>query len=255
MKRRTRLIAAVCGLLIIVGSVFFVVQQGSVDNRQVTNDASNTNNKAVQPSFDKKQYSLDDPASQWVVVNKRRPLQPVDYAPPLAAPAVPLRLSAGSLEMQLSTQIIPAVEQLFAAAKQDGLSLMVASGYRSYQTQVAVYGNEVKRNGQQTADRQSARPGHSEHQTGLALDVEPTTRQCEVAVCFGDLPEGKWIAQNAHKFGFIIRYSQPHEATTGYTYEPWHIRYVGKSLAAELRKQGNPPLERFFELSAAPDYQ
>lgn len=258
MNRRQRLIIAICGLLIIViGGMVFATRQQAGDGSQgaTSNNTSSQSDQSKLLSFDKKQYSLDDPASQWVIVNKQRPLQPIDYAPTVATPAVALRLSAATPEMQLSTQIIPAVEKLFADAKQDGLSLMLASGYRSYKDQVTVYGNEVSRNGQQAADRESARPGHSEHQTGLALDVEPASRQCEVTACFGDLPEGKWLALNAHKYGFIIRYSQPNESITGYAYEPWHIRYVGNELADEIQRQGNPPLETFFGLDAAPGYR
>jgi zinc D-Ala-D-Ala carboxypeptidase len=207
------------------------------------------------PSFDKHRLSLSAPDSPWVIANKRRPLSPVEFVPQLATPAVPLRLSSGSPEMQLSVQAIPALEQLFAAAKADGLDLMLASGYRSYGQQIAVYDSEVRRFGQDQADRESARPGHSEHQTGLAADVEPASRKCEIIACFGDLPEGKWVAANAHRFGFIIRYAQGSEPVTGYTYEPWHLRFVGKELATELYEQGNPPLETFFDLAAAPDYQ
>jgi D-alanyl-D-alanine carboxypeptidase len=109
--------------------------------------------------------------------------------------------------------------------------------------------------GKAVADSQSARPGYSEHQTGLAVDVEPTSRKCEVEACFGDTPEGKWVAANAHKFGFIIRYPKNMQSVTGYIYEPWHIRYVGKELAGEMHKQNIATLEQFFGLEAAPDYQ
>ena len=206
------------------------------------------------PVFNKKQYSLDDPASQWVIANKRRPLQPVDYVPPLATPNVPLRLAAGVPEMSVSSQIVPSLEAMFDAARQAGVELMLASGYRSYSTQVAVYNNEVATYGQAAADTQSARPGHSEHQTGLALDIEPVSRQCEIQDCFGDLPEGKWLAANAYKYGFVMRYMPNSEAVTGYRYEAWHYRYVGSELAAELQRLGNPPLETFFGTGPAPGY-
>lgn len=218
---------------------------------------SGDRNQTTSPRFNKTQQSLNDPASPWVIVNKRRPLSPATYAPPLATPNVPLRLQGDggdNPEMQVSTQIVSAMERLFAAAKTDGLDLMLASGYRSYQQQVIVYNAEVKQNGQAAADRESARPGHSEHQTGLAIDVEPASRQCEVQVCFGELPEGKWVAAHAHEHGFIIRYANGSEPVTGYSYEPWHLRYVGKELATEVHRQGNPPLETFFGLGAAPDY-
>lgn len=210
--------------------------------------------KQEQPSFDKKKYSLSDPTSLWVIANKHRPLEPRDYAPELAAPGVSLRLSASDPEMQVAKPVAPALKELFAGAKTAGLNLIVASAYRSYATQVSVYGAEVQNNGQQAADRESARPGYSEHQTGLAVDVGAASRQCEVEQCFGDMPEGKWIAANAYKYGFVLRYSQGNESTTGYTYEPWHLRYVGNELAEQVHKDGNPPLETFFGLGPAPNY-
>lgn len=206
-------------------------------------------------AFDKRQQSLDNPASPWIIANKRRPLNPLQYVPPLAAPDMKLRLNARTPEMQVSTQALADLERLAMAAEAAGRPLMLASGYRSYQSQVAVYNNEVKRYGQTQADRQSARPGHSEHQTGLAIDLAPASGQCMIEECFGELPEGKWLIAHAHEYGFIIRYPQGKEAVTGYLYEPWHLRYVGRELAAELHKQGNPTLEEFFGLPAAPTYQ
>jgi D-alanyl-D-alanine carboxypeptidase len=261
MINRKRVAAAIAVVLLLAAGVSWLVSRPHTDGTKPsasTSKAPSPQAPATTPppaAFDKNQFSKDTPDSPWLVVDKHRPLSPKDYAPALATPNVPLRLNASTPEMQLSAAIVPAVEALFGAAKQEGLPLMVASGYRSYQEQITVYNNEVKNYGQQTADRESARPGFSEHQTGMALDVEPASRQCEVAACFGDLPEGKWLAANAYKYGFVIRYTQGSEAVTGYTYEPWHIRYVGKPLANELHQQGNPPLETFFSLGAAPDYQ
>jgi D-alanyl-D-alanine carboxypeptidase len=260
MKRHHRLVLGLSLLAaIVVLAVVFVVKTHHVSAPSSSSASSSSDSKdssaSSTPSFDKKLYSLDDPTSLWVIVNKQRSLSPATYAPQLGTPAVGLRLSASTPEMQLSTKIIPAVEELFAAAKSDGLDLIVASGYRSYNEQVTVYGNEVTNYGQQTADRESARPGFSEHQTGLALDVGAASRACEVEACFGDMAEGKWIAANAYKYGFVVRYGSTTEAVTGYTYEPWHIRYVGKDLSDELHTQGDPPLETFFGLSAAPDYR
>lgn len=220
------------------------------------NPAHNGKTPNQVQAFDKKQHSLDDPASPWVVVNKKRRLAPVDYAPAdLAAPRVPLRLSAGAEEMQLRREAATALEEMFAAAKKDGLELMVSSAFRSYNFQKGLYNRYVSQQGQAVADTQSARPGHSEHQTGWAVDVEPASRKCEVEECFADTPEGMWVAQHAHEFGFIVRYGKDQQAVTGYIYEPWHLRYVGKPLAEELFKKGNPTLEEFFSLAAAPDYR
>jgi len=131
---------------------------------------------------------------------------------------------------------------------------MVSSAYRSYSYQVSLYGKYVRDQGQSVADTQSARPGYSEHQTGLAVDVEPYDQQCDVEQCFADLPAGKWIAANAYKYGFIIRYTKDKTHVTGYEYEPWHVRYVGVELATEMHNQHIETLEEFFGLPAAPDY-
>ena len=206
--------------------------------------------------FNKQRLSLTDPSSLWVIANKHRPLQPKTYTPSdLVVPDVPLRLTAKDDEMKLRREAAGALRALFAEAEQKGLKLMVSSAYRSYSFQTGLYNRYVQQQGQATADTQSARPGFSEHQTGLAVDVEPASRTCEVEACFGDTPEGQWVAANAYKYGFIIRYQEGEQDTTGYVYEPWHLRYVGQDLSQELYQQGNPTLEDFFGLEPASDYQ
>lgn len=206
------------------------------------------------PAFDKRQYSLSQPTSIWVVVNKQRPLNPADYVPPdLTVPDVPLRVP-GNDSMQLRQPAAQALEMMFAAAKSVGLPLMLSSGYRSYSYQVGLYGGYVKSMGQAGADAISARPGYSEHQTGLAADIEPLDEKCDVSVCFANLPAGKWLAANAYKYGFIMRYPADKVKITGYDYEPWHFRYVGVSLSTELHKLHIETLEEFFGLPAAPNY-
>lgn len=203
--------------------------------------------------FNKSQYSINDPASIWLVVNKGRVL-PSDYVPAnLVAPNVALRLATNNPEMTVRKDTAIAMEKLFAAATNDDQHLMLASGYRSYTDQVSVYNAEVQNNGQAVADSESARPGHSEHQTGLAADLEPASRSCEVMACFGDTPEGRWLATNAYKYGFIIRYQKDKISLTGYNYEPWHIRFIGADLASEINKTSQT-LEQFFNLSASTDY-
>lgn len=107
--------------------------------------------------------------------------------------------------------------------------LYVRSAYRSYDEQADVYAYWVALLGQEQADLISARPGHSEHQLGLAVDVAGPS--CDGWDCFGDTPEGRWVAANAHRYGFIIRYPEGGTPVTGYAYEPWHLRYVGPRAA------------------------
>ncbi len=138
---------------------------------------------------------------------------------------------------------------LFSDAKAAGYALKVASGYRSFADQRYIYNGYVAGSGQEAADRFSARPGHSEHQSGLAFDVNhPDSNQ--LLTSFGDSPVGQWIAENAHRYGFIIRYPADKESVTGYMYEPWHLRYVGTDLAAALRESGLC-LEEYFGIPSA----
>lgn len=206
-----------------------------------------------QPSFNKQQYSLNDPTSLWAVINKGRVL-PANYVPAdLVVTNLAVRPNVTSDEKHLRAGAASALISLFDGAKASGYNLMIASAYRSYATQTSVYNNFVASQGQASADASSARPGHSEHQTGLAVDIEPASRSCEVEQCFADLPEGEWLAANAYKYGFVIRYQKDKQNLTGYEYEPWHIRYLGTALAAQLNKSGQT-LEQFFGLPTYPDY-
>lgn len=205
-------------------------------------------------SLNKSQYSLTDPTSIWVIVNKQHPLQPLTYAPSdLVVPNIPLRVP-GDASMQVRQVTAVALQQMFAAAKTVGINLMLASGYRSYTNQLNLYNRYVQTEGQAITDTQSARAGYSEHQTGLAADIEPFSKNCEVDPCFGTTPEGKWLAANAYKYGFIIRYTAGNQAITGYEAEPWHVRYVGVALANQLRVTGIQTLEQFFHVQGGTTY-
>lgn len=209
---------------------------------------------AASSSFDKTAHSLTDPTSIWIIVNKQHPLQPQTYAPnDLRYPNVSLRVP-GQPEMQMRDEAATAIEKLFAGAAADGLKLQITTAYRGYSYQKTLYDGYVQTQGQSVADTQSARPGYSEHQTGLAADVRPQSGNCYLQQCFGDTPEGKWVAANAYKYGFIVRYQQGQESVTGYEYEPWHIRYIGVPLATEMHKDNIQTLEQFFGVSGGPNY-
>jgi len=193
--------------------------------------------------FDKTAQSTDDPASSWVVVNKPRALNPVTYVPDdLTYPDV------AYVNRQPMRQATAAglVTMFHAGKAEAGLDFSVQSAYRSYESQVGVYDDDVARNGQEYADTDTARPGHSEHQTGFAVDVSAVPAQCSLDACFGETAQGRWLAANAWRFGFILRYPADKVAVTGFTYEPWHFRYVGVALATELHTTGVATLEEFF---------
>ncbi|MCQ2484551.1 MAG: M15 family metallopeptidase [Clostridia bacterium] len=148
-----------------------------------------------------------------LVVNKTYAL-PEDYAP------------------GVNPEAKGAFDKMAADAAKEGLDLHIRSGYRSYSYQKNLYNNYVAQDGKAAADRYSARPGHSEHQTGLAFDVNSLSQS------FENTAEGKWMAKNCWKYGFIIRYPKGKESITGYMYEPWHIRYLGKENAKAVHDSG-----------------
>ncbi len=195
------------------------------------------------PTFDRTQQSIDDPASLWVVVNKARPLSPIDSAPTDLVPISGLQLRAEAAQ---------AMSDMLAAAAAEGLGISVQSAYRSYDYQVGLFSAQVARFGETRAEVQVARPGHSEHQTGLAADVGGGG--CDIESCFGTTAEGQWVAANGARFGWVIRYPDGAQDVTGFKYEPWHVRYVGVPLATELQRTGVRTLEEFFGLPAAPGY-
>ena len=231
--------------------IFFLTHHSGKKTASTPNkpNTSASQQATQQPAFDKTKYSLTDPASIWIIVNKKHILNPKDYVPAdLTVPDVPQRVP-GNESMQMRKVTADALTQLFSGAKtSSGFNLMVSSGYRSFAYQTNLYGGYVKSMGQAQADKTSARPGYSEHQTGLAVDVEANTRNCELDVCFGATPEGKWVAANAYKYGFIIRYPEDKVGLTGYEYEPWHIRYVGVDLATEMHSKNIETLEEFFNV-------
>lgn len=191
---------------------------------------------------------FDDPTSLTVVVNKARGL-PSTYAPTdLRRPAgvgntLPLRAIAATAAERMATDM--------AAV---GIQLRMSSGYRSYSRQETVYNGFVAREGVAGADEHSARPGHSEHQTGLAADFDDGTG-CNLRPCFESAPGGRWLAENAWRYGFILRYGDGWQPTVGYRFEPWHYRFVGETTAADMHDRGILTLEEYAGLPAAPDYQ
>ena len=143
----------------------------------------------------------------------------------------------------LTAETKAAFAELQAAASADGLSIYSVSDFRSYEAQDTLYNNYVARDGKEAADTYSARPGHSEHQTGLTID-------CNYAGdAFHDTPEAKWLENNAWKYGFIIRFPKGKEDKTGYKYESWHIRYVGKDMAKKIYDSGLC-LEEYFGIES-----
>lgn len=146
----------------------------------------------------------------------------------------------------LTSTTTNAFYKMQAASKLENLNIYLSSGFRSYSTQDRIYNNYVARDGKVAADTYSARPGYSEHQSGLAFDVN------QINDTFNDSAEAKWLANNCYKYGFILRYPKGKEDITGYKYESWHFRYVGVDLATKLYNNGNwITLEEYFGITSA----
>lgn len=160
-----------------------------------------------------------------LIVNKTYPL-PKNYNP-------------GSLSIDVKNSF----DEMKEAAKKDNIKLWIESGYRSYSLQTDLYNNYVLKDGKEKADTYSARPGYSEHQTGLAIDLNIVNSS------FEGTKEANWIEQNCYKYGFIIRYPKGKELITGYKYEPWHIRYLGKEISEKIYKSGKT-LEEYLNITS-----
>lgn len=186
--------------------------------------------------------TMEQASDLLVVVNKKHKL-PSEYAPNLTG------VNGGQLRPEAAT----ALAKLMTDASNAGAGMKIISSYRSYSTQVSTYNKWVNLQGQAEADRSSARPGHSEHQTGLAVDLGVPSGNCDLLICFGTTSQGIWLKNNAHKYGFIVRYPEGQESATGYQYEPWHMRYLGVDVATAVYNSGKT-LDQYYNVPAG-DYQ
>jgi len=200
-----------------------------------------------EPEPPRRSEDVGSASSLTVVVNKRRPLDPLEFRPDDLVPV-------GGASVVMRAEAAAALAELRAAAQRDGSPVGVHSATRSYEEQRRTFEGWVAQLGREGAERASARAGYSEHQTGLAVDVVALGDPCGVMGCFGSTDAGAWVASNAYRFGFVVRYRAEHEAWTGYKAEPWHLRYVGRQVAADVHAAGEPSLEEFFGLEPAPGY-
>ena len=251
-------IAVVGSVLLIVASISAVVLlDGKTSTPKQTINAPSSSQVLLSipgikpiPSIAEDYRSSD---SLWVVVSKSRPLPEQDYSPTgIVVPSnIAVNMQKSKEEQSVRSDIVEPLTQMLTEAKAASHDLFLASGYRSYALQETYYTNYVRTSGQEEADKFSAKPGYSEHQTGLSFDLSLANRQCYLEVCFGELPAGKWIADNARTYGFIVRYPAEKTDITGYQYEPWHLRYVGTDLADALHASRKTLDEIVPQLEAA----
>ncbi|MDQ0089791.1 D-alanyl-D-alanine carboxypeptidase [Paenibacillus anaericanus] len=187
-----------------------------------------------------------DAESVAVLVNKEFAL-PEDYKPEdLVYPDVRFTFKEKIEKRMMRKEAAQALEELFAAAENDGVYLAGVSAYRSHSTQTSLFNRYVAKDGEEKAKTYSAVPGHSEHETGLAIDVSGSDGKCAADDCFGGTKEANWLDEHATEHGFIIRYPDGKESITGYKYEPWHLRFVGKEIAAEIAER-DITLEEYYD--------
>ncbi|GIW11162.1 MAG: hypothetical protein KatS3mg061_2219 [Dehalococcoidia bacterium] len=169
---------------------------------------------------------------------------PASYVPPDLVPLTGIaRLVRGT--HQVRQVVVEDLKRMLAAMEAAGLQPAISSAYRSYAEQEATYAYWVHTLGQREADRVSARPGHSEHQLGTAIDFASAENGYELEESFATTREGRWLLANAARYGFVLSYPAGKEAITGYAYEPWHYRYVGVAAAQEIARLGLTPLEYY----------
>ena len=251
-------IGIIIALAVGVGIYFWLLNQNKAtttenETEQQTEETSNENPQTDQPEEQQTDEITDEePQNEDTLTNGGY----IEGQPEPSEPTYIDGILIANKKYPLPSDFAPgenkeareAFERMAADAKKAGFVLVAFSTYRSYEYQQTLYNNYVERDGKENADRYSARPGYSEHQTGLAFDVgEKGKEDLWLTEEFGETPAGKWLVENAHKYGFILRYPKGKEAITGYMYESWHFRYLGVDLAQKV-KASNLTLEEYLNI-------
>lgn len=189
-------------------------------------------------------HVVADPDSILVLVNKHFKL-PDNYQPHLLVYPKVRFLGGHTEKAKMRLVAANALEKMFRAAAKDGIPLVGVSAYRSSRAQTALFNRYVARDGKTKALTYSALPGTSEHETGLAIDVSGAGGQGAATTAFAGTKESNWLEKHAQDYGYIIRYPKGKEAVTGYEYEPWHLRYVGPTVAKAI-KENDQTLEEYL---------
>lgn len=190
-------------------------------------------NKLISGNEKNTIYNKDLKSNNLILVNKENKLESDYNLEDMIKPNIKFLDSTTHEEMHMQIEAGKAIEELFKAAKEEGINLIGTSAYRSQKTQKRIYKENINKRGLEEAKKYAAKPGRSEHQTGLAIDVTNEERWFDKST-----KEAIWLAKNSHRFGFILRYLEGKEDITGYNFEPWHVRYVGKDIAKEIYEKG-----------------
>ncbi|MGL4624326.1 MAG: M15 family metallopeptidase [Culicoidibacterales bacterium] len=242
--KKTPVIVLVIVLILVIGGV--LISNGSEKGSGVEIPLTPT---PVEPVTEgaTSSYDIDTPESLTAIINKQRPLA-AEYVPnDLVVPTIAMRGNISDDEQYVRQATATALETMAQAAANEGIELVLGSGYRSYDLQENLFSSYAEASGIEQANTYSARAGQSEHQTGLAVDLVGSDYECYLEICFEETSTGQWLKEHAHKYGFIIRFLQGKESITGYQYEPWHLRYVGTELATAITQSGLT-MEEYFKL-------
>lgn len=263
--KRTILILAVL-LLAVLGAYGFTRHQASPPLETPAQETASATAAHIEPTANpllpSDLQSILDPStampldtipSSYTALVNRDYLLPASYIPKdLVELKVRFSSDTHDDKRKMRKVAAEALEDMFRAAEKKNIILYGVSGYRSYERQQSIYNRNVSLHGKKATDALSAKPGSSEHQTGLTIDVSVSSLSCLLTERFANTKEGKWLAKNAHKYGYIIRYPEGKSKITGYSYEPWHIRYVGVTVATYLY-ENKLTLEEYYGVSCNED--
>ncbi|OSM13980.1 D-alanyl-D-alanine carboxypeptidase [Bacillus toyonensis] len=234
MKKRWTLLGIVAAILIVgVAGINYKMYK---DKQAQEVNVNNIFPKAKETiaNMDGDIAVISNPNSILVLVNKSRRL-PDGYRPlDLVIPKVRYSSEGDQEKKKMRKEAASALEDMFQQADKERIFLFAVSGFRSFDRQKALNTMYKKQDGEAKTAMSSAIPGTSEHQTGLAMDITSQSAKFQLETVFGETKEGQWLSENAHKFGFVIRYTKEKESITGYRFEPWHVRYVGNPQATYL---------------------
>ena len=228
-KRKRRTIIVVSFIAVVLTTYFFI----NLNNRRI--DSTNNRIESIGNFRDKTNKS--NSSQNLILVNKSNSLSRNYQPDDLVIPNIRFDNIADDMIQYVRYYAAIALEELFQSAESQGINLIAVSGYRSYSYQDNVYRYEVNTVGRIEADKYVAKAGESEHQTGLSMDIL-SDEYLSLDDGFENTIAFNWLENNMSKFGFILRFPKGKEDITGYSYEPWHIRYVGISAATEIMEEG-----------------
>lgn len=229
-------------VLLAAGILFFV--SGCGDNKDTQESSVQKEETEMDPEK-AAQLKEDEAKGLFFLVNKENHVDK-EYVPEDLEPIKYYASDRNKYTRFMRAEAAEHFHELVEAAAAENIDIVMTTAYRSYEFQEILWNNYVAQKGEEEANKTSARPGESEHQTGLAVDLSTSEIDYRNSADFADTAAGRWVAENAHKFGFILRFPEGKSDITGYSYEAWHLRYVGETAAADIYEQGLT-LEEYLE--------